>query len=215
MDIPQNSPEELDALRRAWDSLTRRQREVVMLLGDGARPAEVAREWAVLPHAGFEVPAFSTSTLEGAPVTIGAAAAPATRQVLFVLRTTCPYCRATLPVWERIAGSLRRVSSPRIELYGISLDSAEQTREYGLANHLSYPLLTFPERKLVSFYRAVATPQTLVLDGAGRVLYARTGPLENSAVVDSIFRAATWLPSRADTVPLPKGTPMAGAPGRQ
>jgi peroxiredoxin len=118
-------------------------------------------------------------------------------------------------VWAHIADSLRRVRAPRIELYAISLDSAEPTRAYALANHLSYPALTFPERKLVSLYRAVATPQTLVLDGAGRVLYARTGLLDNSAVVDSIIRAATWLPPAADTIPLLKGTPMAGVPGRQ
>jgi hypothetical protein len=43
---------------------------------DLSRAYDRLREWAILPHAGFEVPAFSTSTLEGAPVTIGAAAAP-------------------------------------------------------------------------------------------------------------------------------------------
>jgi peroxiredoxin len=190
--------------------------------GRGARSPESRREprlqrlrgWAILPHAGFEVPAFSAATLDGVHVTIGSTTDPAARQLLFVLRTTCPYCRATLPVWERIADSLRRVSSPRIEVYAISLDAAESTRAYAFANHLSYALLTFPERKLVSLYRAVATPQTVVLDGGGRVLYARTGLLDNSAVVDSVFRAATWLRPRAETVPPLKGTPTARVPGR-
>ncbi len=182
---------------------------------DLSRAYERLREWAILPHAGLEVPAFSTLTLDGARVTIGAAATPATRQVLFILRTTCPYCRATLPVWERIADSLRRVTTPGIELYAISLESADSTRAWVLANHLPYPLLTFPEQSLVSFYRAVATPQTVVLDGRGRVRYAHTGLLDNPAVVDSVFRAATALPLRADTIPLLKGTPMAGVPGRQ
>lgn len=180
---------------------------------DLRRAYERLRVWAILPHAGLEVPAFSTSTLDGARVTIGTAAAPATRQVLFILRTTCPYCRATLPVWERIADSLRRVAAPKIELYAISLDAPEPTRAYGLANHLSYPSLTFPEQKFVGLYRAVATPQTLVLDGGGRVLYARTGLLDDAAVVDSIYRAA-MAPPRTDTVPPLKGTPVVGVPGR-
>ncbi len=179
---------------------------------DLSRAYERLREWAVLPHAGLEVPAFTAATLDGARVTIGSGA-PATHQVLFVLRTTCPYCRATLPVWERIADSLRRVSRPKIEVYAISLDAAEPTRAYALAYHLSYPVLLFPDRKLVGLYRAVATPQTVVLDGSGRVLHARTGLLDEAAVMDSVFRAATWLPPRADTVPLLKGTPMAGVPG--
>ena len=175
---------------------------------------EKLRLWATLPHAGFEVPAFSTTTLDGARVTIGAAAAPATRQVLFILRTTCPYCRATLPVWERIADSLRRVTTPRIELYAISLDAAEATRAYGLANHLSYPVLTFPERKLVNLYRAVAAPETVVLDDGGRVLYAHTGLLDSAAVLDSVFRAATTLPPRAAAVSGLPGVPVAGGRDR-
>jgi len=60
----------------------------------------------------------------------------------------------------------------------------------------------------------VATPETVVLGGGGRVLYARTGMLDDSAVVDSLYRAAKWLPPRADTVPLLKGTPVTGVPGR-
>jgi len=181
---------------------------------DLSRAYERLRLWAILPHAGLEVPAFSTTTLDGAPVTIGAAAAPATRQVLFILRTTCPYCRATLPVWERIADSLRRVTTLKIELYAVSLDPAEPTRAYALANHLTYPVLTFPERRLADLYRAVATPGTMVLGDGGRVLYARTGLLDSAAVLDSVFRAATTLPPRADAVSSLTGLPAAGSRGR-
>ena len=181
---------------------------------DLSRAYEKLRLWATLPHAGLEVPAFSTSTLDGAYVTIGAAAAPGARQVLFILRTTCPYCLATLPVWERIADSLRRVAAPRIELYGISLDPAESTRAYGLANHLTYPLLTFPERKIVALYRAVATPETVVLDERGRVLYASTGLLDSAAVVDSVLRAATTPAPRAGVASGLLGAPLAGGRGQ-
>lgn len=133
------------------------------------------RLWAILLHAGNVVPTFSTSTLDSERVTIGATSSPETRQVLFILHTTCPYSRATLPVWERIADSLRRAVTPKIELYGISLDAADSTRAYVHANRLSYPVLLFPERKLVDLYRAQLTPETVVLDARGRVLYARTG----------------------------------------
>jgi peroxiredoxin len=177
---------------------------------DLSRAFEKLRVWATLPHAGYIVPTFGTSTLDGSPVTVGAAATPETRQVLFILSTTCPYCRATLPVWERIADSLRRVLTPRIEIYAISLDPVESTLSYARAHRLSVPVLTFPERKLMALYRTEVTPETIVLDGAGRVLYARTGLLDGAAVVDSVLRAATSLPRRASALPSSLSAPVAG-----
>jgi thiol-disulfide isomerase/thioredoxin len=122
--------------------------------------------------------------------------------VVFIFRTTCPFCRATLPIWQQVSDSLRRVPSPPIELLAISLDSLEPTRAYVRANGLPYPALLFPERKLARLYRAAAVPLTLVLNGEGRVLYARTGLLDSAAVLDSVYRAATARRAR-DMLPLP------------
>ena len=142
-------------------------------------------------RAGDVVPTFTTTTLDGAPVAIGSAPSTDARQVLFILRTTCPYCVATLPVWRRLADSLHLLSYPPIQVLVISLDSADATRAYVRAHALTYPTLLFPERKLVRLYRVAATPQTLVLNAEGRVLYAHTGLIDSVAVVDSIYRAAT------------------------
>jgi hypothetical protein len=71
-------------------------------------------------------------------------------------------------------------------------------------------VLTFPERKLMALYRTEVTPETIVLDGAGRVLYARTGLLDGAAVVDSVLRAATSLPRRASALPSSLSAPVAG-----
>jgi len=161
---------------------------------------ELSRRMVTL-HAGDVVPTFRTSTLDGIPVTIGAAGAPEARQVVFIFRTTCPFCRATLPVWSRIADSLRGLPDPPIELLAISLDSVEPTRAYVRANGLPYPVLLFPEPKLARLYRATAVPLTLVLNGEGRVLYARTGLLDSAAALDSVFHAATARRQR-DMAPL-------------
>jgi peroxiredoxin len=152
------------------------------------------RRRAVLPYAGYEVPAFTTTSLAGARVTIGHTDRPEGRQVLFILTTTCPYCRATLPVWKQIADSLRRISGPPIQVYAISLDSAHVTRAYADSFRLTFPALLFPQPKLRQLYRAVAVPQTVVLNGSGRVLYAKTGLLDASAVLDSVYRAVTSSP---------------------
>lgn len=151
---------------------------------------ELRRRTATL-QAGDVVPTFHATTLAGATVTVGRSAVAEGRQILFIFRTTCPYCVATLPIWKRVADSLRRVTSVSLELFAVSLDSAEPSRAYARAHHLAYPVVLFPERKLVRLYRVAATPQTLVLNAEGRVLYARTGLLDSASVLDSVYRAAT------------------------
>jgi peroxiredoxin len=154
-------------------------------------------------HAGSVVPAFRAATLNGDSLTIGEAAGPDTRQVLFVLTTTCPYCKATLPVWARLADSLTRLPNHSIQVIAISLDSIEATRRYVEDHGLSYPVITFPSPKLRRLYRAGTVPETVVLDKEGRVLHARTGLLDRPAVLDSIYKAAT--------LPLRSSRPAAGA----
>jgi peroxiredoxin len=147
-------------------------------------------------HAGSVVPAFRAATLSGDSLTIGEAPGPDTRQILFVLTTTCPYCKATLPVWARLADSLTRLPNQSIQVIAISLDSLEATRRYVAEHGLKYPVVTFPSFKLKRLYRAGTVPETVVLDKDGRVLHARTGVLAVPAVLDSIYKAAT-LPLRA------------------
>lgn len=147
-------------------------------------------------HAGSVVPAFRAATVNGDSVTIGEAPGPDTRQVLFVLTTTCPYCKASLPVWARLADSLSRLPNRSIQVVAISLDSLETTRRYVEEHALPYPVVTFPTPKLRRLYRAGTVPETLVLDKDGRVLHAHAGLLDQPAVLDSIYRAAT-LPLRA------------------
>jgi len=200
----------------AWTALAAAAALILVLAQkhrDLSRAYIELRRRATLLHAGDVVPTFSASTLDGRRVTIGATTAPEARQVLFILRTTCPYCRATLPVWERLADSLRRVTTPPIELYAISLDSAESTRAYARLHHLSYPVLLFPEPKLERLYRVGAVPQTVVLDNAGRVLYATTGLLDRSGVLDSVFQAATAPRPRGRGAPLRPAAPVARGRG--
>ena len=70
----------------------------------------------------------------------------------------------------------------------------DSTREYAQEQGLRYPVVVFPGAKLRRLYRAVAVPQTVVLDGTGTVRYAKTGTLD-SAALDSVYAAA--LPHRS------------------
>lgn len=75
-----------------------------------------------------------------------------------------------------------------MQVLGITLDAADSTRRYVAEHALPYPVLTFPQRKLKRLYRAVAVPQTVVLDWRGTVLYAKTGILD-SVTLDSVYAA--------------------------
>ena len=143
---------------------------------------------STLPHAGTVVPTFRAATLSGDSITVGEAPDSAARQVLFVFNTTCPYCRAIIPLWHRMTDSLGRLE--RVQVLAISLDPADATERYVAGHALRYPVLTFPQAKLERLYRAAAVPQTVVLDWAGTVLYAKTGTLD-PASLDSVYVAVT------------------------
>ena len=152
------------------------------------------RELATLPHRGTVVPTFRTVALDGRSVIVGELVDSTARQVLFVFNTRCPFCLATIPVWEQLADSLGRLAG--VEVLAISLDPADTTRQYVAQQGLRNPVLMFPKLKLKRLYRAVAVPQTVVLDWEGTVLYAKTGTLD-SVSLDSVYAAATHRSDRS------------------
>lgn len=141
-------------------------------------------------HGGSVVPGFQTTTIAGDSVTIGEAVDTNARQVVFVLTTSCPYCKATLPIWARMADSLGHPGATRVQVIALSLDSLDTSRRYAEEHQLQYPMATFPTTKLKRLYRANLVPTTAVLDHEGRVLYAHAGLLDNPAVLDSLYLAA-------------------------
>jgi peroxiredoxin len=162
-------------------------------------------ERATQPYAGMFVPTFQTSTLEGAPVTVGETPA-AGRQVLFVFTTSCPYCKTTLPAWREITEALDTVRSVPVQVYGVSLDSVEVTRRYLAQNQLSFPVVRFPEEKLAAIYRAQSVPLTVVLDERGRMLHSRLGEMKERAAIDSVLAAVRRRPEPPRPAPAPAST---------
>jgi peroxiredoxin len=116
----------------------------------------------------------------------------ATRQVLLVFTTTCRYCEASLPAWNDLARSIGRQGTTVV---GISLDSLDQTRRYCERHGLEYPVIRFGSEAYRRMYHANTVPITMVIDGGGRVIYARMGVLETDAARDSIVAAVRWRPS--------------------
>ena len=157
---------------------------------------------ATYPYAGMFVPTFQASTLAGEPVTVGGSPVSAKeRQVLFVFTTRCQYCKASLPAWRELAARLDTMRSPRVRVYGISLDSTEVTRKYVAQNRLPFPVVEFPEKKLAAIYRTQAVPVTVVLDEDGRMLHSHLGQISDRKSIDSVLAMVRWQP------PAPKAAP--------
>jgi peroxiredoxin len=169
---------------------------VALLVMLGAQNRTLKQQYADLverttePYPGLLVPMFEATTLEGDLVTIGQAPADGW-QVLFFFTTTCPYCRATLPAWNRIAAQVSRRGG--IGVYGIQLDSAYRAREYIEEHGVSFPVVTLPPgnlaQRLVAWYRIRGVPLTLVVDEDGRVGFVRVGEITAPEALDSVLAA--------------------------
>lgn len=137
---------------------------------------------------GAFTPIKEAPLLDGSSVVLGDVK-PGTRQVVFVYNTECPYCLASIPAWQRVADRLR--GNPAAQVFAVSLDSVNQTRQYAERHHLRYPSAILLDQRTASLFRFSSVPQTLVIDERGRVLHSRVGRLTSAAAVDSIVAAVS------------------------
>lgn len=144
-------------------------------------------KYATQPRAGMFVPAFSSATTDGVEMSV--ATPRRGRQVLFVFNHTCPYCRASIPAWTRIAAEAEAAGG-RGAAAGLSLDAPDTTRAYVARHGLRYPVVAFPDRRTAALYRTRLVPVTMVVDSSGRVLLARIGELREGPAMDSVRVAA-------------------------
>ena len=156
---------------------------------------QTVRRQVDFPHTGMVVPAFDGVTLEGDEVRVGVAA-PGTRQILFVLDTRCGNCLVTLPAWNRMAEAVGR-DGASVEVYGLSLDPAPETRAYTREHGLRFPVVLFDDERYRELYRVRGIPITMVVDEIGAVEYVRLGSIVGEwaePVVDSVVTAAAAGP---------------------
>ena len=152
-----------------------------------ARFADLAQRYRE-PHPGMYVPTVAASDLAAHSVLIGDST-PGARQLVFVFTTECPYCRASLPAWSRLAAAAESMRSPPVRVLGVSLSALDSTRAYATEHHLAFPIVRFPEHKLVYVYRSQTVPVTMVIEAPGRVVYAHVGQLTDTLIEDSLLAA--------------------------
>ncbi len=147
------------------------------------------RAKAGLPYVGYVMPTVRLATLGGDSVTVGEVSDSSVKQLLFVLTATCPFCLATLPVWKGLADSAKGFGHGSVMVVGVGLDSATTMVPFSARHALNYPVAVLQQWKTINQFRAVAVPQTLVLNHRGQVLFAHTGRLKAGVGLDSVYRA--------------------------
>ena len=78
----------------------------------------------------------------------------------------------------------------------VSLDSVHATRPYLAEHGIELPVVSLTDQRLRAMYRAGITPQTLIIDAAGRVGYSHLGAVTEPVVIDSILSAVTTAAAR-------------------
>lgn len=114
--------------------------------------------------------------------------------IVYLLTSRCPYCRATMPRWDALAKHLQANDQPNVRVTALTSDSLPVARALADSMQFAFPLVSFPDLRTLSLYRAQVVPQTAVIRGDGRILYVRHGAITTDAAIDSIVavaRAAT------------------------
>jgi peroxiredoxin len=149
------------------------------------------------PYVGMYVPSVSLPSVGGDTVLIGQAH-PGQVQLLFVFSTGCSYCKASLPAWKQIAREFS--DDAGVVVVGISVDSANATREYIAEHELEFPVVSFTGPRLRALFHTVAFPQSIVVDAEGEVQYARLGAVTDGSAIDSIIQMSRSVASMARAV---------------
>lgn len=130
--------------------------------------------------AGTQMPDMHGFDVAGKPIEVDYGKDP--RKVLvLVFSPTCPYCDVNWPKWQQVISSLDRSAIRPVAVDVTSTASATFISQHSLAD---LPVLLKVDPGATVNYRFQLTPQTLLIDRAGKVEKVWTGILNDSAIAD-------------------------------
>jgi peroxiredoxin len=90
--------------------------------------------------------------------------------------TWCEPCEREMPAMERLYNALPRED---FEMVAISIDeSAEEVASFQDRYRLSFPIVLDSDKRVNAAYQTMGVPESLLIDGAGRVVERYVGPRE-------------------------------------
>lgn len=104
------------------------------------------------------------------------------RQVLvFVFSPTCPFCEQNWPKWEQVIASL---DPSRVRPAGVDVSSTATDNFISRHRMAAMPVFVKVDPAVRMSYRFQLTPQTILLDSAGKVEKVWTGVLNDSSMAE-------------------------------
>lgn len=176
---------------------------LVLLLALEVRQLREDQRWLVErasePYFGMYVPQVPVTALDGSTHRLGQ---PRGRfQVLFFFTTSCPHCRASLPLVKSIARQLETASGGQAQMLGIAHDTPAAAVAYVREHELRFPVIASQDRRTATLFRARKVPLLLVIGDDGRVRYSRIGVLNSKEGITGVLTAVrdTDPPAAAPT----------------
>jgi peroxiredoxin len=165
---------------------------VAVLLG-GALACSKGREQgeAFRPIAvGDTAPAYSATTLAGAPMRVGAG----TPILLNVWATWCTSCKEEM---ADLAALERKYQPQGVRVLAVSVDNGDGTRvrRFVESERLPFAVAHDPAGEVQQRFQAVGVPETYLIAGDGRMLWVRRGGLHDApeGVLASLDQAVKQL----------------------
>lgn len=148
---------------------------VVVLVWSGSRPVEMI--------AGVDAPAFTATTLDGAPVSLEDYRGEVV--LLNIWATGCAPCLQELPSMQRLH---ERVTDPEFHIVAVSVDAAEGERSCGFLGGdvpmwvdrlgLTFDILRDPAGAICETYDTTGLPESFLIGRDGRIYKRLAGATE-------------------------------------
>ncbi len=146
-------------------------------------------------------------TLAGEPSTLDISGRPRPL-MLFVLRTTCPFCEQNMPEWGSLAARIAELGPQAPEIYVLSVSPAGETRDFLATHELDLPV-RLVDTAVLTLLGLTGYPSTLGIDPLTRGVAAWDGVLNGAdqEIVHTWARSAMSVPA-ANPVVLTTGAAL-------
>jgi peroxiredoxin len=129
---------------------------------------------------GSQMPDLHGFDLKGKPIQVDYGKDPR-KVLLLVFSPTCPYCDENWPKWQQVISSINRSA---IRPVAVDVTSTASTTFVSQHQLEELPVFLKVDPHAMVSYRLQLTPQTILVDTAGKVEKVWTGVLNDSAVAE-------------------------------
>ena len=160
--------------------------EVVLLVFQNRRLQKTLTEFTTGPtnrgqlKPGEQLPVVDLKSLDGSTMKLEYQE-PQKKHLVFIFTSTCPHCEATFPKWKQFADEIGNKS---IITLGVCLDNLETTKELAEKRTPNFPMFSANDTSFSRLYKISGVPQTLLVDGNGKVEKIWVGELNKDNVAE-------------------------------